>query len=233
VVEANYSKITTPHSPSVLRVEGSHFSEASNMRAIVLRSLDVIIAISALIFLFPLMAATAVIVFLQDGGPIFYAQRRIGYRGRKFACFKFRSMVIDSEARLKALLDSDPEARAEWDRDHKLRRDPRITAFGAFLRKSSIDELPQFFNVLRGEMSVVGPRPIVDSEVPRYGWRFQSYISVRPGLTGLWQVMGRNNTTYRRRVAIDHVFARSLTVRRYIWILIMTIPAVLLRRGSF
>lgn len=198
-----------------------------------LRVLDIIIASCALFVFLPLMLTVSVLIFLQDGGPPIYSQRRVGYRGRLFPCLKFRSMVQDSDRILRELLESNAEARAEWDRDQKLRKDPRITLLGQLLRKSSIDELPQLINVLRGEMSIVGPRPIVQNEVVRYGWRIKSYLSVRPGLTGLWQVSGRNGTSYRRRVAIDHVFAKSLNVGLYLYIVIMTVPTVLSRRGSY
>ena len=128
---------------------------------------------------------------------------------------------------------SDPIARLEWEKDHKLRNDPRITRLGSFLRKSSLDELPQLFNVLRGEMSLVGPRPIVDAEVVRYGRYFADYCSVRPGITGLWQISGRNDVSYRRRVALDVAFARARSRSLYVRILAGTVPSVLVRRGSY
>jgi len=199
----------------------------------VCRLLDVLIAGSALIFLAPLMGLLALAVWLQDGGPAFFGHSRIGYEGRAFRCWKFRSMVTDAEARLSALLARDPQARAEWEADHKLRRDPRITALGRFLRVSSLDELPQLFNVLKGEMSLVGPRPIVMAEVPRYGRWFPRYCAVRPGITGLWQVSGRNDVDYRQRVAMDVLYARRWSAQTYVRILFATVPAVLLRKGSY
>ena len=191
-----------------------------------------LLAAALIVFFAPLMLAVAVAVFVQDGGPVIFAHQRVGRNGRPFACLKFRSMAIDAQARLQHLLAVDAEARAEWARDHKLRNDPRITRLGDFLRRSSLDELPQLFNVLRGEMSLVGPRPIVEAEASRYGRRIVHYCSVRPGITGLWQVSGRNNTSYRRRVAIDVVYSRRKSLNLDIRILLMTIPAVLLRRGS-
>ena len=179
------------------------------------------------------MMIVALLVMMQDGGPIFYAQTRIGYNGRVFKCMKFRSMLVDSDARLRKLLAESPEAQAEWDRDHKLRDDPRITALGSFLRRSSLDELPQLFNVLAGEMSLVGPRPIVAAEVKRYGRRFGNYCSVRPGITGLWQVSGRNDVSYRRRVAIDTYYAQQQSLMLNLRIMLLTIPCVLLRKGSY
>ena len=199
----------------------------------VIRAMDMTIVILALVFLFPLMALIAVTIVLQDGGPVFFSQRRIGRGGRPFHCYKFRSMTVGAEARLAAILAANPIARAEWARDHKLRMDPRVTPFGAFLRRSSLDELPQLFNVLRGEMSVVGPRPIVEAEITRYGRRFRHYCSVKPGITGLWQVSGRNDVNYRSRVALDCLYVRSRSPWLYLWITIATIPAVIMRKGSY
>jgi exopolysaccharide production protein ExoY len=196
------------------------------------RIMDIGFSLLALLFLAPIFLFIALVVRLQDGGPAMFAHGRIGQGGRRFNCLKFRSMCLDSDARLQALLTSDPQARIEWSRDHKLRRDPRITPLGGFLRRSSLDELPQFLNVLRGEMSLVGPRPIVDAEVPRYGHYIACYYANKPGITGLWQVSGRNEVGYRRRVAMDVIYARRRGVGLYIWILLATAPAVLLRRGA-
>ena len=196
------------------------------------RAIEIPLCLALLIFFAPLMLLVAVMVKLGDGGPILFAHRRLGRGGESFGCLKFRSMVPDAEARLQALLASDPVARAEWERDHKLTRDPRITAIGEFLRRSSLDELPQLFNVLRGEMSLVGPRPIVQAEVARYRRYYAFYCQVRPGITGLWQVSGRNDVSYRRRVALDVVYARSRCVGLYFKILLATAPAVLGRRGA-
>ena len=197
------------------------------------RAFDIIIALLAIAFTAPLLIAVAAGVFLTDGASPVFAHKRIGRGGRVFRCLKFRSMVVDAEARMAALLASDPVARCDWERDRKLRRDPRITRVGDFLRRSSLDELPQLFNVLAGEMSIVGPRPIVSDEVARYGARFATYCRVRPGITGLWQVSGRNDTTYRRRVALDTVYARNKCLTLDVKIVMMTIPAVLFARGSY
>jgi exopolysaccharide production protein ExoY len=186
-----------------------------------------------LLFILPVMAFVALSVFMHDGGPIFFSHRRVGRNGRSFFCLKFRSMAIDAEERLQNLLATDPAARAEWANDHKLKRDPRITPLGQFLRTSSLDELPQLFNVLRGEMSLVGPRPVVQAESVKYGRRFGSYCSVRPGITGLWQVSGRNDVSYRRRVAMDVLYARSKSLPLDFKILLLTVPAVLLKRGCY
>lgn len=196
------------------------------------RVIDVIGAASLLLFVMPLMVTIAGLIFAQDGAAPIFAQRRIGRDGRPFSCLKFRSMVPGAEDRLGELLAADPAARAEWERDHKLRRDPRITRLGHFLRKTSLDELPQLLNVIRGDMSLVGPRPIVQAEIWRYGRRFDTYCTVRPGLTGLWQVSGRNDVSYRRRVAMDVVYARNRCLGLYVRVLAATVPAVLMRRGA-
>lgn len=198
-----------------------------------IRAIDVVASALALLLFTPLLLILAVVIYVSNPGPIIFGHVRIGRDGRRFRCLKLRSMVTDADVRLKALLASDPMAREEWARDHKLRNDPRITRIGAFLRKSSLDELPQFLNVLRGEMSLVGPRPIVDAEVPRYGRYFRDYCSVRPGITGLWQISGRNDVSYRRRVALDVAFARSRTLPLYTRILAMTVPSVLGQHGSY
>ncbi len=157
---------------------------------------------------------------------------RLGRDGRAFGCLKFRSMVADGEAVLTAHLAADAQARAEWAATHKLTNDPRITPIGQVLRKTSLDELPQLWNVLRGEMSLVGPRPIVQAEVARYGRAFQTCFAVPPGVTGLWQVSGRSDTSYAERVALDLDYASRWSLRRDIAILLRTIPAVLAQRGS-
>jgi len=213
--------------------QGSISRRTSPLDVMAVRILDVGVASCALIFLGPLMVLVACLVYVVDPGPIFFAHRRLGKDGRTFPCLKFRSMVTDAEFRLQKLLATDAEAREEWARDYKLRRDPRITPIGNFLRKSSIDELPQIFNVLRGEMSIVGPRPIVEGEVERYGRYFVDYSRVKPGITGLWQVSGRNNVSYRRRVALDVSYARNKSVVLDLRILVMTVPAVFMARGSF
>lgn len=197
------------------------------------RVLDVLIAIAALWFFAPLMLVVALAIKAQDGGPVTFGHTRIGRNGRSFKCLKFRSMVVDAETRLQTLLAGDAMARAEWEVDQKLRRDPRVTPLGHLLRKSSLDELPQLINVLRGEMGIVGPRPIVAAEVVRYGRAIRYYKALRPGITGLWQISGRNNVSYRRRVAMDVLYAKRRSVGLYLYILAKTVPAVLTREGSY
>jgi len=198
-----------------------------------IRFLDILGSLVALILFAPLMFLIAIAIFIANPGPIFFKQQRIGRHGKMFGCYKFRTMAVDAEARLQAVLDADPAARLEWSRDHKLRNDPRIVGIGKFLRKSSLDELPQLFNVLKGEMSLVGPRPIVAAEREKYGRYIAYYCMVRPGITGLWQINGRNDVDYRRRVAFDVVYARKSRTADYVRILVLTIPCVLASRGSY
>ncbi|WP_240193710.1 sugar transferase [Sphingomonas paucimobilis] len=187
-----------------------------------------------MVLLSPLMLAVAALIALESGGgtPI-YGHRRYGKDGRTFLCYKFRSMALDADARLARLVAHDPAARAEWARDHKLRHDPRVTRIGRFIRRTSLDELPQLFNILRGEMSLVGPRPIVAAEVRRYGRHFVDYCSVRPGMTGIWQISGRNDIGYRRRVAMDCLMARRMSPRLYAEVLIGTARCVVTRQGAY
>jgi exopolysaccharide production protein ExoY len=197
------------------------------------RTVDIGLTLAGLFALLPLLVFTAVAVYIDSGRPIFFGHERVGRGGRSFRCLKFRTMVPDAQRRLDELLANDPVARAEWARDHKLRFDPRITRLGSFLRKSSIDELPQLINVLFGNMSLVGPRPIVAAEIERYGRHYASYCSVRPGITGLWQVSGRNDVSYRKRVAMDVTYVRSKSLRLDAWIIISTVRVVLFQRGSY
>lgn len=213
---------------AVLRRIGSkeHLSVGRKPRGgALIRLMDVTLASLFLLFFLPSFAAIALAVRAQDGGPALFRQQRIGRDGRLFDCLKFRSMCVDAEARLPALVDAD------WVARRKLRRDPRITPLGRLLRLSSLDELPQLLNVLAGDMSLVGPRPIVPDEAVLYGRRLAAYCAVRPGLTGLWQVSGRNAVAYPRRVAMDVWLVRHLGPTAYLAILIRTVPAVLGREG--
>jgi Undecaprenyl-phosphate galactose phosphotransferase WbaP len=170
---------------------------------------------------------------LGSSGRVFYGQPRIGRHGVGFVAWKFRSMVTDADARLEQYLIAHPELRTEWERDHKLRDDPRITWIGRFLRRTSLDELPQLWNILRGEMSLVGPRPIVQAEVVKYGDHIALYHKVRPGLSGLWQVSGRNNTTYDERVRLDCYYVRNWSVWLDLVILSRTVRVVALGEGAY
>jgi UDP-galactose-lipid carrier transferase len=192
---------------------------------------DLFAAIALLVVLGPLMLLIAVAV-RRDGGPALFAHMRIGANGREFPCFKFRSMHVNSDSLLRELWLADPSAAAEWDKARKLRNDPRITKIGRLLRSTSLDELPQLLNVLRLEMSLVGPRPIVASEIPLYAESIDYYYEARPGLTGLWQVSGRSDVSYEQRVQLDTWYVKNWTMGHDIAILAKTIPAVLKRRGA-
>lgn len=169
----------------------------------------------------------------SDGGPAFYFQNRIGKNGKAFKCWKFRSMVTNADQILKEILEKDPVAREEYARDYKLKDDPRITKVGHFLRKSSLDEIPQLYNVLKGEMSLVGPRPVVKAEEVYYGDKFEQYMAVRPGITGLWQVSGRNDVSYDQRVALDVWYVQNWSVWTDLVILFKTTFVVLYRKGAY
>lgn len=197
------------------------------------RLFDILIALAILVVIAPFLLLLAVLLFVNDPGPIFYAHRRVGYRGRFFPCLKFRTMRCDGEAILQRHLAANPAARREWEETFKLRDDPRVTVIGALLRKFSLDEFPQLFNVLAGQMSIVGPRPIVLSEVERYGRQFEVYCRVRPGLTGLWQISGRSDVSYTTRVRLDVDYVARKGLALDLWLLLRTIPAVACSRGAY
>jgi lipopolysaccharide/colanic/teichoic acid biosynthesis glycosyltransferase len=196
------------------------------------RVFDVAGAAVGILVLSPILVAIVLWALFSGSSPI-YRHRRVGQFGEFFDCLKFRTMVKNSDQVLQNLLNSDRHAKVEWLRDHKLRNDPRITPVGRFLRKTSLDELPQLWNVLRGEMSLVGPRPVVPDELRRYGSKIPVYLSIRPGVTGLWQVSGRNTLTYRRRVALDVYYVRSRNALLDTYILIKTLPAVIAKSGAY
>jgi Undecaprenyl-phosphate galactose phosphotransferase WbaP len=192
---------------------------------------DQIVAALLLVLLSPLFLAIASLV-RADGGSAFFGHKRIGMNGEVFRCLKFRTMVTNADNILRELLARDPEARAEWAATQKLRDDPRITGIGRYLRRTSLDELPQLLNVLRGEMSLVGPRPIVDAEVARYGKDISYYYETRPGMTGLWQVSGRSDASYQRRVQLDLWYVKNWTLWHDVAILLKTVPAVVKKDGA-
>ena len=196
------------------------------------RVFDIVAASLVLLFVAPLLILVAVLIRLQDGQKALYSQPRWGFHGETFQCFKLRSMVPNAAEKLQAVLDSNPDARREWDLTQKLTNDPRITPLGKFIRATSIDELPQLLNIIRGDMSVVGPRPIPLYERPKYGEDFVHYCSVRPGLTGLWQTSGRSNTTYAQRIEMDKEYVQTRTFWGDVWIILKTIPAVLMSVGA-
>lgn len=189
-------------------------------------------ALAATILL-PVGLILALGIRLDSPGSILYRQKRIGQGGSPLHIYKFRTMVADADAALQTCLAANPTLREEWERDHKLRNDPRITRMGAFLRKTSLDELPQLLNVLAGGMSLVGPRPIVAAEIAKYGQVYEEYCRVKPGITGLWQISGRNNTSYAERVTYDHYYINNWSVWMDLWILGKTVPVVLSGYGAY
>lgn len=191
------------------------------------RAFDIVVAVVALTVLSPLMLATAVLIRVAIGSPIIFAHQRIGANGHPFRCYKFRTMVPDAAAVLQSILKNDPVRAEEWRTTRKLKDDPRVTWLGRFLRRTSIDELPQLFNVLLGDMSCVGPRPVVADELAPYGPYVCDYLSARPGMTGAWQVSGRNTLSCERRVHLDVDYVRDWSFWRDIRILLLTVPAVL------
>lgn len=197
------------------------------------RARDIVCALLLIILLLPLMLLLALLIVLCDPGSPVFAHVRVGRNGQPFKCYKLRTMYCDAETRLIALLATQPAMRREWESSYKLSRDPRVTPLGDFLRKSSLDELPQLFNVLGGSMTLVGPRPVVRDELRHYGRHAPHYLSMKPGLTGLWQVTGRSEVSYRRRVATDLLYARRQSLMLDFKILIATVPAVLAGKGAW
>jgi lipopolysaccharide/colanic/teichoic acid biosynthesis glycosyltransferase len=196
------------------------------------RVFDLAAGVTLLFLLAPLMLLIAGLIRAGDGGPAFFRQARVGRSGKSFRCWKFRTMTSNADEALQRLLASDPAAAQEWAESQKLTRDPRITPVGAFLRRSSLDELPQLFNIVSGDMSFVGPRPIVAAERERYGEAFNHCFSVPPGLTGLWQISGRSDCSYATRISLDSQYASDWHLLLDAKILVKTVPAVLMQKGS-
>ena len=196
------------------------------------RLFDTLVAALLLVLLSPLMLVIALLLKLE-GGSVLFAHQRIGKNGRKFDCYKFRSMVPNAEQQLQNLLQHNAQLKAQWDKEHKLKDDPRISRMGDFLRRTSLDELPQLFNVLKSEMSLVGPRPIVQDELQKYGLEKSYYLMVRPGMTGLWQVSGRNDVDYETRVYLDAWYVKNWSLWYDLAILVKTIKVVFGRNGAY
>ena len=197
------------------------------------RAMDLVMAFTVLAFLSPVLVGVYALLKIFDPGPALFSQLRVGRDGRTFTVYKFRTMRIDAQERLDHLLATDPKAAAEWAEFQKLKRDPRVTMLGRILRKSSLDELPQLLNIVRGEMSVIGPRPVTSGEIHRYGADYPYYTAVRPGVLGLWQVKGRNKLTYPERIAYDVQYVKTWSIWQDIKILFMAVPVVLLGLGAY
>lgn len=221
-----------PMAPDVLET-GPQMPGISLSRVTMWRLFDIVLAASILVLLAPFLILLAFFLFVSDPGPIFYAHRRVGYRGRFFHCLKFRTMHVDGDAILERHLAQSPAARREWEETQKLRNDPRITVVGNLVRKFSLDEFPQLLNVLAGDMSIVGPRPIVLGEVERYGHLFEYYCRVRPGLTGLWQTSGRSDICFASRVQMDLDYVLRKGVFFDLWLMMKTVPVVAFAKGAY
>ena len=197
------------------------------------RIFDIVVSLCGMVVVIPFGVVLSLLIYLDSPGPIVFAHKRIGQGGRVFPCYKFRSMVPDAQQILEKYLRQNPAAWEEWKRDFKLKDDPRITRVGRFLRKTSLDELPQLLNVLKGEMSLVGPRPIVQAEVAKYGGYIHDFYLVPPGITGMWQVNGRSDTTYEQRVEMDSWYVRNWSVWIDMVYLLKTVKVVLERKGAY
>ena len=196
------------------------------------RGLDILLAGIGILLLLPLILGLVIILKMKDSGPLLYGHRRIGFGGREFRCWKFRTMVVNGDEVLERHLRENPDQAEMWYEQRKLVNDPRVTPIGAIMRKLSLDELPQLLNVLSGEMSLVGPRPVVQEELDHYASSARHYLSARPGLSGLWQISGRSNTTYLERVQMDRFYVMNWNPWMDLRIVFMTIPAVAMSRGA-
>lgn len=196
------------------------------------RVVDLFMLLLGAVIVVPLMLVIALIIKVSSPGPIFYGHERIGKNGKKIRVWKFRSMIVNADKVLDSILATNPEMRAEWDASRKLKNDPRITGIGKFLRKTSLDELPQLYNILKGEMSFIGPRPVTESEEEKYGENFDYIFSVSPGISGMWQVSGRSDTDYAERVAFDSYYIQNWSLWLDIWLIFRTIGVVLTGKGA-
>ena len=196
------------------------------------RLFDILFSLSVLILFAPVYLLLAFLIALSSPGPIFYVQERVGKNRKRFYCLKFRTMVENADDILLEIMEKSPHLRQEFEDNFKLKQDPRITGIGRFLRMTSLDEFPQFWNVLKGDMSVVGPRPLVEEELPRYGSHINKILTIRPGITGLWQVSGRNDIPYPRRVQIDLYYANDKNLWMDMWILFKTIGVVIFPKNN-
>ena len=220
---------------STLRLVSDHSKTTDtppNVSELTNRTLDIAFAV-ALGAVFSPVFVVASAVLLATDGPVFFSQTRIGRGGKPFKVYKFRTMVNNAPDVLQKLLDENPDLRAEWERDFKLKNDPRVTPIGRFLRKTSLDELPQLWNILKGDMSLVGPRPVAPAEIERYGRFAKHYFAQRPGLTGLWQVSGRNDASYERRVVLDAYYSKNRSLMLNLSIIAKTVRVVLKGSGAY
>jgi len=196
------------------------------------RLFDVVFSLSILILFFPVYLLLAILIAINSPGPVFYVQERVGKDYKRFGCIKFRTMVANADEMLLDMMAKYPDIREEFEDNFKLKQDPRITRIGKFLRYTSLDEFPQFWNVLTGDMSVVGPRPLVPEELPKYGRYMDKVLTIRPGITGLWQVSGRNDIPYQRRVQMDIYYVNFKNFWMDVWVIVKTIGVIVFPRGN-
>jgi undecaprenyl-phosphate galactose phosphotransferase len=198
------------------------------------RIFDICFSFLLILICLPVFFLLALAIRISSEGKILYAHKRVGRGGKVFTCYKFRTMYADAEHRLKAILSKNPALQSEWEQSYKLKCDPRVTPLGAFLRKTSLDEFPQFWNVLKGDLSIVGPRPVVQEElITHIGTRATRILTIRPGLTGLWQVSGRSDTSYQKRIELDEQYIRDRSFWLDLKIIARTIPAMLFSKGAY
>ncbi|MGQ3057825.1 MAG: sugar transferase [Nevskia sp.] len=239
-LRSTHAATATPPIPARLHVHGvprrASRASSNGARSAVLRAvdrgLDLLFAVGLGVVFSPVIAAAVVALGLSDG-PVLFCQSRLGKGGRSFKVYKFRTMVPNAAAVLQEVLANNPELRAEWETSFKLKNDPRVTRIGRFLRKTSLDELPQLWNILRGDMSLVGPRPIEPFEIAKYGRFAKHYYAQRPGLTGLWQVSGRSDSSYERRVVLDAYYSQHRSMRMNLGIILKTVRVVLKGSGAY
>lgn len=198
------------------------------------RIFDILFSLSILLLFSPVLFLIAIATRLTSKGPIFYAHKRVGRGAKLFNCYKFRTMYKDADKRLEDLLNKDAQLKKEWEASYKLKKDPRVTPIGTFLRKTSLDEFPQFWNVLKGDLSIVGPRPVIrDEMIKYYGEKAAKILSIRPGLTGLWQVSGRSDTSYSKRVLLDEEYINNQSLALDIKLVLKTIPVMISSKGAY
>ncbi len=234
VLEAPYTyERESREKPRQRRSTAEHLPTSLFRYRVIKRVLDVVLILLTLPITLPILGLISLVVLLSTPGPIFYSHRRIGRSGAFFSMWKFRTMCENSAEVLEDYLHRHPQARAEWSKTHKLRFDPRVTTVGRLLRQYSLDELPQLWNVFTGQMTLVGPRPIVAAEVEKYGEGFRFYCRVKPGLTGIWQVSGRSELSYPQRVALDCDYVERWCLRRDLVILVRTLRSVVNQDGAY
>jgi exopolysaccharide production protein ExoY len=221
--------------PRAMPAQSIAFPFQGNVRHnFIKRTFDILFSALILILASPLLLFIALAVRFFSKGRVVYAHERIGRGGKAFHCYKFRTMYADADQRLKEILENDAEKLKEWEHSHKLKNDPRVTPIGKFLRKTSLDEFPQFINVLKGELSVVGPRPVVQAEIQKHvGPKAHKILSVRPGITGLWQVSGRSDTSYATRILLDEKYVDQHNLLFDVKLILKTIPSIISSKGAY